>query len=160
MKYCGSLIVVEDMARSVAFYKRVFNARVIVDYGANVTLTGGYSLQTRETWTDFIEKNAREIVYGGNDAELYFEEEDFDAFVERLDSLEVDYVHPVKRHDWGQRTVRLYDPDRHIIEIGESMDSVVVRYLREGLTPEEINRKTMVQLGMIRRAAKKAGIEI
>ena len=25
---------------------------------------------------------------------------------------------PVKEHRWGQRVVRFYDPDRHIIEVG------------------------------------------
>lgn len=27
-------------------------------------------------------------------------------------------------HDWRQRVVRIYDPDHHIMEIGEDMDYV------------------------------------
>jgi hypothetical protein len=26
---------------------------------------------------------------------------------------------PDKKHSWGQRAVRIYDPDGHIIEVGE-----------------------------------------
>ena len=48
------------------------------------------------------------------------------------------YVHPVKEHSWGQRVVRLYDPDLHIIEIGESMKTVCRRFSASGMTVVEI----------------------
>lgn len=44
MKFKNSLLAVSDMAVSVNFYKRVLGLRVIMDFGANVTLTGGSSL--------------------------------------------------------------------------------------------------------------------
>lgn len=49
------------------------------DIGANVTLTGGVALQTKESWKEFIHKNDNEITFNGNDAELYFEEDNFDS---------------------------------------------------------------------------------
>lgn len=33
----------------------------------------------------------------------------------------IEYVNPLMQHDWGQRVIRIYDPDRHVIEIGESI---------------------------------------
>ena len=33
--------------------------------------------------------------------------------------------------------MRFYDPDRHIIEVGESMPVVVRRFLSQGMTAEE-----------------------
>lgn len=97
-----------------------------MDFGANKTLTGGLVLQTIETYKDFIGKD--EICFGGNNFEIYFEEDDFDVFINRLNEFDVDYVHPVKEHSWGQRVVRIYDPDRHIIEIGENMKVVCRRF--------------------------------
>ena len=38
----------------VEFYKNVFGLHVIMDFGANKTLTGGLALQTLETWQEFI----------------------------------------------------------------------------------------------------------
>ena len=35
-------------------------------------------------------------------------------------------------HEWKQRVVRIYDPDFHIIEIGESMAVIARRYLAKG----------------------------
>ena len=96
MKYVAPLLVIDDMERSKQFYSEVLDLCVICDFGANVTLTGGMSLQTRESWKDFIHKPDGQIVYHGNDAELYFEEADFDGFVEKLHSLPIEYVHDVQ----------------------------------------------------------------
>ena len=41
MKLKNPLLVVTDLERSVAFYKEVLGLRKIMDFGANVTLTGG-----------------------------------------------------------------------------------------------------------------------
>ena len=115
MKFKNPLLVVKDMAASKAFYKEILNLRVVLDFGANVTLTGGVCLQTEESWKGFIRSEA--VSYGGQDAELYFEEDDFDAFAERLKATDrVKYVHPVFEHRWGQRVVRFFDPDGHIVE--------------------------------------------
>ncbi|MGO0943741.1 hypothetical protein ACTPD5_21340, partial [Clostridioides difficile] len=42
----------------------------------------------------FINKSDSEVKFNGNDAELYFEEDNFDTFVERLSTMkDIDYVH-------------------------------------------------------------------
>ena len=138
MQYKNPLLVVTDMERSKTFYREVLGLRVVMDFGANITLTGGISLQTRDSWKTLISASDSEIAFGGNDAELYFEEDDFDAFIERLSRLEsVRLVHPVTEHRWGQRAIRFYDPDRHIIEVGENMKAVCRRFLDSGMTVEE-----------------------
>lgn len=152
MKYQGMLIAVSDLEKSKEFYARVCGSQVILDFGANVTLTGGFSLQTLETWQDFIGK---ETTFGGNDAELYFEEEDLDAFVAKLAAFnDINYVHPLKEYAWGQRVIRLYDPDRHIIEIGENMTAVVKRFLQSGLTKEETALRMDVPLEYVESCLK------
>lgn len=54
MKIKNPMLVVTDIDRSVEFYKKVFGLHVIMDFGANKTLTGGLVLQTLETWKNFI----------------------------------------------------------------------------------------------------------
>ena len=130
-----TLLVVTDMDKTVAFYKNVLGLEVVLDFGANKTLTGGLALQTLETYRAFIDTD--HISFGGNDFELYFEEDDFDTFAEKLRAYDVRYVHPVKEHPWGQRVVRFYDPDRHIIEVGENMKAVCRRFIDSGMTPEQ-----------------------
>ena len=135
MKLESTLLAVRDMDQSVAFYQEVLGLKVINDFGANKTLSGGLALQTLDTWQKFI--GAEDVSFGSKAYEIYFEEEDFDRFVQRLGELDVEYVHPVKEHAWGQRVVRIYDPDRHIIEIGEDIKAVCRRFLETGMTVAE-----------------------
>ena len=134
MKYQSPLIAVTDIERSKAFYKKYLGLDVEVDFGANVTLTGGLSLQTLETWREFI--GGKEVRWGCNAGELYFEEDDFDSFIQNLDDLEL--LHPPVEHSWGQRAVRFYDPDGHIIEVGENIAATTRRFANNGMTIAEI----------------------
>ena len=129
MKLKNPMLVVTDIDKSVEFYKKVFGLHVIMDFGANKTLTGGLALQTVETYKDFIGKS--DISFGGNNFEIYFEEDNFDEFADKLKKCDVEYVHPIVEHSWGQRVVRFYDPDKHIIEVGENMKIVCKRFLKQ-----------------------------
>ena len=120
MKLKNVLIVVEDIEKSKAFYKELFGLDV-VDFDGNVILTEGLVLQDKKIWEKFIE---REVIPKGNDAELYFEETDLEGFSQKLEnsSFDIEYVNRMIEHDWGQRVIRIYDPDKHMIEIGEPME--------------------------------------
>ena len=61
----------------------------------------------------------------------------------------MDYVHPVKEHSWGQRVVRIYDPDKHIIEIGENIKSVCQRFLDSGMTAEQVAERMDVPVKFV-----------
>ena len=152
MQYKGPMLVVNDIDKSVKFYEDILGMSVILDFGANKTLTGGLALQTAETYKDFID--GRALCFGGNDFELYFEEDDFDNFISRLKSLEIEYVHPVKEHAWGQRVVRFYDPDKHIVEVGENLKSVCRRFLESGMTPEQTAERMDVPLKFVNSCTK------
>lgn len=45
-------------------------------------------------------------------------------------------------YPWGQRVIRFYDPDMHIIEVGEPMENVVKRFIDQGLSVEETSKRT------------------
>ena len=134
-KYTGTLIAVSDMEKSKQFYHDVLGMDVAADFGANVTLDGGLVLQTLDTWTSFIRTD--KVILPNNAGELYFEDGDLDAFCEHLKRFDICYVHPLFEHPWGQRVVRFYDPDRHIIEVGEKLNTVILRFMEQGLSAEE-----------------------
>lgn len=135
MKYTSTLIAVADMEKSKQFYHDVLGLDVIADFGDNVTLDGGIALQTMNTWKTFIRTD--NVVLQNNAGELYFEEEDMDIFCNHLKKFDICYVHPLFEHRWGQRVVRFYDPDKHIIEVGEKLDAVILRFMEQGLLAEE-----------------------
>lgn len=151
MKYISTLIVVKDIEKSKQFYKDILDLEVIADFGANVTLTGGIALQTLNTWKDFIHKQDDKIIFGNNACEIYFEEDDIDSFVEKLNcSKGIDYVHPLFEHSWGQRAVRFYDLDKHIIEVGENIVTVVKRFINSGLSTQETAARMDVPIDYVK----------
>ena len=151
MKYEGTMIVVKDIERSKRFYQEVLDLEVVKDFGANVTLTGGIILQTLNTWKGFIQKQDSQILFENNAAELYFEEDEMDAFLEKLQQIpHIEYVNPVIEYSWGQRVVRFYDPDKHIIEVGENMTLFVRNLFGDGLSVDEIAAKMDVPVDFVR----------
>ena len=142
MRFQASMFVVEDIARARAFYTGLLDCKVTLDFGANITLDDRFSLQERAWWVNSIQKTEADIRYGGNDAELYFEESDFDAFLQKLEAWDgIKYLLPLHEAPWGQRAVQFYDPDGHIVEVGEHMGAVVRRFLAQGMTIPEVAKR-------------------
>lgn len=84
--------------------------------------------------------------------ELAFEESDFDGFLEKLaQHPEIDRLGDVIEHSWGQRVIRFYDPDGHLIEVGEDMKMVVRRFLGNGMTMEEVSARMDVSIEDLQR---------
>lgn len=154
MKFQCPLIVVENMERSRTFYEEVLGQKVVMDFGENIMFSGDFSLQTKDSWQGFIGEYESTIMFRSNNFELYFEEKKFDEFLEKLKTLQVELLHPVKEYPWGQHVVRFFDPDHHIIEVGESMVSVVKRFAEEGLTVDEIAERTQHPIDFIEKALK------
>lgn len=120
MKYKGTLIVVEDCDRALKFYHDMFGLCLLQDNDGNMELTGGLYLQEAQYWKRFLEKS---ITPKNNSTELYFEEADIEAFVDKLQTLysETEFVNRLMMHSWGQRVVRFYDPDGNLIEVGTTV---------------------------------------
>ncbi len=155
MKFKNPLLAVTDMEKSKSFYFQVLGLRVTADFGANVTLTGGVCLQTLDSWREFIGASEQDIIFRSKNAELYFEEDDFDSFINRLEQMDnIEYVHPVKERSWGQRAVRIYDPDKHIIEIGENLKSVCLRFIDSGMSLQQTAERMDVPLKFVKSCTR------
>ena len=117
MKLKNVLIVVKDIEKSRQFYHELFGLELVLDNDGNMILTEGLVLQEEKYWREFL---GREIIPENNAGELYFEENDIEAFVEKLERLypDVKYVNRLMTHSWGQRVVRFYDLDGNLIEVG------------------------------------------
>lgn len=120
MKLRNILIVVENIERSQKFYHDLFGLQEILDNDGNVILTEGLVLQEKKIWEDFLDKD---IIPENNACELYFEEEEIEEFVQKLEKLypDIKYVNKLMTHSWGQKVIRFYDPDGNLIEVGTPM---------------------------------------
>ena len=120
MKLKNILLVVKDIEKSKQFYRDLFGLSVILDQEENVIFTEGLVLQDEKIWKEHLEKD---VAWNYNSCELYFEENELDAFVEKLEKLypSIQYVNKLTTFDWGQKMLRFYDLDGHLIEVRTPM---------------------------------------
>lgn len=150
MKYSCTVISVADINAARKFYEDLFGLEVFQDYGKNVAFTCGLALQQDFDWLVGLSKD--NILTKSNNIEICFEEQDFDVFLDKLKKYpNIEYLGDVIEHNWGQRVIRFYDLDGHIIEVGEDMKMVVNRFLISGMTMEEISVKMDVSMADLTR---------
>ena len=124
----------------------MFHQEVTLDLGWNKTLDCGLVLQ--EHFDELAGFQADTMKYHSNTMELYFETEDFDAFITLLDQYpDVERLHEPKTFPWMQRGIRIFDPDGHLIEVAESMYCVACRQFAQGKNVEDV--KVSVQRVLI-----------
>ena len=145
MKYTCTVISVADINAARKFYEDLFGLELYQDYGINISFTCGLALQQDFDWLVNLPKES--IVKKPNNAEICFEEQDFDGFLDKLKKYpHIEYLGEVVEHSWGQRVIRFYDLDGHIIEVGEDMKTVIKRFLASGMTMEEVSSKMDVSI--------------
>ena len=120
MRLKNVLIVVKDIEKSRKFYHDLFGIDLVLDNDGNMILTEGLVLQDEKIWKSFL---GRDILPQNNACELYFEEQDIEVFVEKLERLypSIEYVNRLMTRSWGQRVIRFYDLDGNLIEVGTPM---------------------------------------
>ena len=120
MRLKNVLIVVKNIEKSRKFYHDLFGIDLVLDNDGNMILTEGLVLQDEKIWKSFL---GRDIFPQNNACELYFEEQDIEVFVEKLERLypSIEYVNRLMTHSWGQRVIRFYDLDGNLIEVGTPM---------------------------------------
>ena len=134
-----AILAVKNVNVSKQFYEEIFDQKVVLDLGLNVTFSGGFGIQEEFAWLTNVPVDS--VIQKSNNMELYFEVDNFDDFMEKMkEHKNVEYVHQPKKYEWQQRVVRIYDPDHHIIEIGESMTVIAKRYLANGYSIEETSK--------------------
>ena len=145
MKYTCVVISVSDINIARRFYENLFGLEVYQNYGRNIAFTCGLALQQDFDWLVNIPRE--KLLKKSNNAEIVFEEQNFDGFLDKLAKYpDIEYLGEVVQHSWGQRVIRFYDLDGHIIEVGEDMKIVIQRFLNSGMSMEEVSAKMDVSV--------------
>lgn len=152
LRYHSAAAFVRDIEVSKKFYTEVLELAIEFDFGKNVILEGGITLWEINP-THIIPERLGINSIGDrivNRFEFYFETKDIETVCERVKESGADFLHLLHDEPWGQRTGRFFDPDRHLIEIGESMATFVKRLHSDNMTPEQVSQKTSIPLEKVR----------
>lgn len=145
IKLKNTFVFVKDFEVSKKFYSENLDQKIHTILEGYVVFTSGLALWKLPE-DSIITKNLQERLsrQGNNRVELYFEADDIQLYFNRLKSVQVSFLHEIHEEPWGQRDFRFFDPDDNLVEIGESMDNVVLRLYSSGMTIEQIVNKTGV----------------
>jgi catechol 2,3-dioxygenase-like lactoylglutathione lyase family enzyme len=142
LKFDGPLIVVNDMARARHFYEQLLGQKVKFDFGPNVPFEG-FSIHLKSHFQSLLGDVAQfPVAQKSHWGELYFETDDLEPIYHRLKEAGTEFIHAICEQPWGQRVMRFYDPDGHIVEIGETMQAVVWRFYEQGLSIDIIHERS------------------
>lgn len=142
LKYAGVLIAVKDIAVSRRFYEECLGQKVQMDFGVNVGFEGGLAIHQKDHFQGLLGGERFAAVSRSHDGELYFETDAVEVYEQRLKEGGYEFIHPIVEQPWGQQVMRLYDPDGHVVEIGETMEGLVLRMHTQGASVEGICQKT------------------
>jgi catechol 2,3-dioxygenase-like lactoylglutathione lyase family enzyme len=156
VKFESAVIFVRDVEASRGFYEGLLGQEVMMDHGPNVAFRGGFAIWEIE--------HASQIVFGqppegegrlGHDnLELYFVTDDLDTAWTQLSNAGVEVVHPLREQPWGQRVLRVYDPDGHVVELGEPIPVFVRRFLDQGMSVEAVAERTSLPVEVVREIGR------
>jgi catechol 2,3-dioxygenase-like lactoylglutathione lyase family enzyme len=144
MVFHSTVLFVANISQSIDFYIRLLNFSIVHDFGKNVILSQGITLW--EIQPEHIITKQLETKNNSNRFELYFEIENLSEISNKLVNGGVRFLHTIHCEPWGQKTIRFFDPDNHLIEIGEPLDVFVNNMHNSGLTPAQISIKSGIPI--------------
>lgn len=144
MKFHSSVIFVRDIEKSKDFYIRLLNQEIEHDFGKNVILKNGLSLWEIRPEHIICQKIDTQGI--SNRFELYFETAFLDEAFDKLTKENIVFLHEIHEEPWGQRTIRLYDYDNHLVEIGEPLETFVQNMRNAGLSNKQISEKSGIPM--------------
>ncbi|MDG6256723.1 MAG: VOC family protein [Methanomicrobiaceae archaeon] len=141
LHYRSTVLFVADIGRATSLYRDVLEQEVVVDGGTRVVFSSGIVLRQNANAHSLPEQ---EEASGGSAPcmEIYFETDDIDDVADRIFEAELRPLHPVAENPWGQRILRFFDPDAHLIEVGERVECIVRREAALGIPADLIALKT------------------
>ncbi len=144
MKFHSPVIFVNDIEKSKDFYVRLLSQEIEHDFGKNVILKCGLSIW--EIQPDHLINKRLETTSDSTRFELYFETELIDKSYSKLHNEQVEFLHEIYEEPWGQRTIRFFDHDKHLIEVGESLETFVNNMSKKGLSVKQIVEKSGISI--------------
>jgi catechol 2,3-dioxygenase-like lactoylglutathione lyase family enzyme len=156
LKNGSTALFVKDIEVSKHFYKDILGLAIDLDFGKNVIFKNGFAIWEIQDQHIIpaslgLDKISDTSV---NRFELYFETENISGVFSILKSKDARFLHGIHEESWGQQTIRVFDPDNHLVEIGESLKQFVCRFYNQGLTVDEISKRTGVPVEKVNRLIK------
>ncbi len=119
IKLHTTIVFTKDIPASKAFYHGLLGLAVLHEDDTFVLLEGNLGLHRADVFYGYLEKPYNGEAMGKDNLDLYFTTDALEEAEQKLRDAGVKFIHGIKKFHWGERLFRVYDPDGHIVEIGE-----------------------------------------
>ena len=120
--FINTIVFVKDLEKSKAFYSDVLMQNVLNDFSTIVFLENHLVLHQAQSIIQTVFKQGSQdalLDQGKRNILIYFESDDIEGMLARVKEAGAQIIHGIERQAWGQNVFRFFDPDGHIVEIGE-----------------------------------------
>jgi catechol 2,3-dioxygenase-like lactoylglutathione lyase family enzyme len=120
--FVNTIVFVRDITVSTKFYSELLGLKIMNSYPTIVWFENNLAIHDAKALYDTVYKidlPAPVPQQGKNNIDIYFECKDLKELYNRLKQADVEFIHHIEKQAWEQKVIRFYDPDRHIVEIGE-----------------------------------------
>ncbi len=124
--FVNTIVFVKDIERSKTFYADVLKQKIMQDFGSLVLFENHFALHQVQSIYQTVFKQGPDDVpldQGKRNLLIYFESQRLDDMYACVCAAGARLIHGIERQIWGQKVFRFFDPDGHIVEIGESLDA-------------------------------------
>lgn len=155
IRFQSAVLITDNIDNMKEFYIEVMGQTVEHDFGGCVIFDCGLSIWHVESNYALAKALGKDFAAGKNNSlEICFETDNFVVEAPKIKSKDVKLIHDVAEEEWGQRTIRFYDPDGNIVELGESMAGFCKRLFRSGLSIAEVSQKTGISQRTVKEYLK------
>ncbi len=149
LQNCTPVLFVKNAPKARDFYADILGLTVAADFGGlNFMFKEGFALWQIMDGNIIPATLGRENIENSRSTsrfELCFETHELDSIYKTLKEKNTKFLHEINIELWGQRTIRFYDPDGHLIEVGEAMPIFLKRIFdEEGQNIEATSKRTFM----------------
>lgn len=132
--FYNTIVFVKDIARSKKFYTDVIGLKVLEDFQTIVFFENHFTIHNGNNLLKTIFKRPPLLNFtkGKKNIEIYFETDSIEESYNKIIVNKIKVIHPIEKQAWGQKVFRFYDPDNHLVEIGEAFH---LDYLKKADVP-------------------------
>jgi catechol 2,3-dioxygenase-like lactoylglutathione lyase family enzyme len=142
----STVLITKNFDEMKRFYTDVMQQSIAFDFGNCVSFQCGLAIWALKDSYPITKALGAVPEPNVGAVEVCFETEDFDADAAAVKTAGAPLMHDIAEENWGQLTLRFYDPDKNIVELGESMPCFCRRLHGAGLSVGAVAEKTGISI--------------
>ncbi len=118
----STILLTRNINKLVKFYAEILGLKLINEYETVAFFKDGLVIHDSDTYLKYINRTA-DTVNMDKELVFYLVTSDIDKILTVLNEKKIPLIHSIQIQSWGEKCIRLYDPDGNIVEIGDGNQS-------------------------------------